>query len=84
MSTGLRARRATGLTGAEREERSARTESVARWSREGGERTRLTEAQMLHLIFNGATRTSNQAGNNYIRGEGESFLSSQIYFSLDF
>ena len=35
MSTGLHARRATGLTVAEREESFTRTESVARWWREG-------------------------------------------------
>ena len=36
MSTGLHARRATGLTGAEREENFTRTQSVARFSGEGG------------------------------------------------
>ena len=35
VSTGLHARQATGLTVAEREESFTRTESVARWSREG-------------------------------------------------
>ena len=35
MSTGLHAGRATGLTAAEREGSFTRTESVARWSREG-------------------------------------------------
>ena len=35
MSTGLHAARATGLTVAEREESFTRTESEARWSREG-------------------------------------------------
>ena len=35
MSTGLHVRRAAGLTVAERKESFARTESVARWSREG-------------------------------------------------
>ena len=35
VSTGLNARRATGLTVAESKESFTRTESVARWSREG-------------------------------------------------
>ena len=35
VSIGLHTRRATGLTGAEREESFTRTESVARWAREG-------------------------------------------------
>jgi len=35
VSTGLHARRATGLTVEEREGSFTRTESVARWSREG-------------------------------------------------
>ena len=35
MSTGLHVRRATGLTVEESEESFTRTESVARWSREG-------------------------------------------------
>ena len=35
MSTGLHARRATGITVAQREESFSRNESVTKWSREG-------------------------------------------------
>ena len=35
MTTGLHARRVTGLTVAEREKTFTRTESVVRWSRDG-------------------------------------------------
>ena len=48
MSTGRHARRATGLIVAESEENFARTESVARWSRE--ERT-VYEAEREAFLF---------------------------------
>ena len=50
MSTGLHARRATGLTVAESEESFIRTESVARWSREG-QAAYETEREALLFIF---------------------------------
>ena len=50
MSTGFHARRATGLTGAEKEESFTRTESVARWSLEGGQRTKL-RSSAVRLFF---------------------------------
>ena len=48
VSTGLHVRRATGLTVAEREESFTRTESVARWSREG---RAVHEAEREALLF---------------------------------
>ena len=56
VSTGLHARRATGLTVAESEESFTRTESVARWSRDGraayeAEREALLYVFLSFLIF---------------------------------
>ena len=50
VSTGLPARRATGLTVAESEGNLTRTESVARWSREG-QATYEAEKEALLFIF---------------------------------
>ena len=54
MSTELHGRRATRLTGAEREGSFTQTESVARGGRErGGQRARLREPR-LFVFFTGA------------------------------
>ena len=72
MSTGLHARRATGLTVAEREEIFTRTESVARWWRVGrAAYERLREALLFDFLFLTGARCSNEARNNYIRGDGD-------------
>ena len=69
VSTELQARRATGLTVAEREGSFTRTEAGARWSREGrAAYEAVREALLLLLLFflTGA-RCPNEAGNSYIR-----------------
>ena len=80
MSTGLHARRATGLTVAEREEIFTRTESVARWWREGrAAYERLREALLSYFLFLTGATCSNEAGNNYIRGDGDFIFIFQIF-----
>ena len=71
MSTGLNAGRATGLTVIEREESFTRTESEARWSREGRaayetEREALLSEFVLFSLT--GARYSNQAEHYYMRG----------------
>ena len=51
MSTGLHARRATGLTVAEREESFTQTESVARWSREGRAAYEAERSSVIRFYF---------------------------------
>ena len=51
MSTGLNARRATGLTVAESKESFTRTESVARWSREGRAVYEAEREALLYVFF---------------------------------
>ena len=52
MSTGLHARRATGLTVAESEESfHTRTESVAKWSREGRAAYGAEREALLFIFF---------------------------------
>ena len=82
VSTGLHARRATGLTVAEREEIFTRTESVARWWREGrAAYERLREALLFDFLFLTGARCSNEARNNYIGGDGDFlFLFSNFRF----
>ena len=80
MSTGLHARRATGLTVAEREEIFTRTESVARWWREGrAAYERLREALLFDFLFLTGARCSNEARNNYIGGDGDFLFLFQIF-----
>ena len=80
MSTGLHARRATGLTVAGREEIFTRTESVARWWREGrAAYERLREAILLDFLFLTGARCSNEARNNSIRGDGDFLFLFQIF-----
>ena len=73
MRTGLHVRRATGQTVAEMEESFTRTESVARWSREGREAYEAErDAPMFDFFlsfFLTGVRCSNQAGNYYTRGD---------------
>ena len=51
MSTGLHARRATGLTVAESEKSFTQTESVARWSREGRAAYEAEREALLFIFF---------------------------------
>ena len=71
MSTGLHARRAMGLTVAEREESLTRTEPVATWSREGWAAYEADREALLfvHFFLTGA-RCSNEAQHTYVRGRG--------------
>ena len=80
VSTGIHARRATGLTVTEREENLTRTESVARWSRKGRAAYEADRETLLFVFFflTGA-RCSNQAEKYYMRGDGEFFFSSRIF-----
>ena len=80
MSTGLHARRATGLPGAEREESFTQTESVAKGSPEG--RAAYEADRRSPVFFFTDTRCSNQAGDNYIRGSDDffSFGNFRFYF----
>ena len=79
MSTGLHARRATGLTWAEREESLAWTESVERWPREQAAYKAERSSALQFLFFD----LRNQAGNIYVRGDlngtGIFFLLFQIF-----
>ena len=80
MSTGLHARRATGLTVVEREEIFNLTESVARWWREGrAAYERLRGALLFDFLFLTGARCSNEARNNYIRGDGDFLFLFQIF-----
>ena len=89
MGTGLHVRRATGLTVAEREESFTRTESVARWSREGraayeAERGALMFDFFSFVLLDRCVRCSNQAEDNCARADGD-FLFLPIFlvsFSL--
>ena len=51
MSTGLHARRATGLTVAKWEESFTRTESVVRWSRDGRAAYEAKRDALLFVLF---------------------------------
>ena len=75
VSTGLHARRATGLTVAEREESFTWTESVARWSRDGRTAYEAKRKALLFVFFllTGAM-CSNQAESCYMRGDGFFFV----------
>ena len=83
MNTGLHARRATRLSGAEREESSTRTESMARWSREGRVAYEAEISSAVRFLLTGA-RCSNQAGINTLEGTGFffSFFTSKISFNF--
>ena len=85
VSTGLHVMGPTRLTVAEREESFTRTESVARWSREG---RAVYEAEREALLFDfflffaswPGVSCSNRAENNYTRWDGDFFHSEKIGF----
>ena len=85
MRTGLHARRATGLTVAESEGSFTRTESVARWSREGRaayEAEREALRFDFFLFFLRDRRKVFQSGRKLLheRGRGFSFLPDCFLF----
>ena len=84
VSTGLHARRATGLIMAERQESYTRTESVTRWSQEWRAAYEAEREALLYsmLSFLTGARCSNQAENNCLRGDGDFFLLSEIFGSI--
>ena len=87
MITGLYARRATGLTVAEREDNFTRTESVARWSREGRATYEAKRKALLFVFFYFLTgaRCSKWAEKYYMkRGRGFFFLSEIFDFIFVF
>ena len=74
MSTGLHARRVTGLTVSGTEESFIRNESVARWSREGRAAYKAEREALLFDFCSTGTGYSNQTGTNYVRGDGGYFF----------
>ena len=84
MSTGLHVRRATELTGAEREEIFTRTESVARWSRERRAAYEAERRSAVRFAYFTGARCSNQPETYYIRGDGGFFLKLPFIFSSVF
>ena len=83
MSTGLHARRTTGLTVAEWEESFTRTESVARWPRERlAAYEAVREALMFVFFFLTGARCSNETINNNVRSDGDCFILFMFSFSF--
>ena len=77
MSTGLHAKRATGLTVVERERSFTRTESVARWAREGWV---AYEAEVEKLDFFLLDRCEVfQSGRKLLHERGGIFLLSDFF-----
>ena len=74
MSTGLLARRATGVTGTERDEGFTWTESVTRWSRE--ERAAYEAGKLCCSIFVFDLRKMLQPGGKYLLHRGRFFFPS--------
>ena len=76
MSPGLHARRATGLTVAEREETFNWTESLVRGSRGGRAAFEAERALLFCFVFSllAGARRSNQARNRHMRGDGDVFV----------
>ena len=84
MSIVFHARRATGLIGAEREESLTRTESVARWSREGRAAYEAERRSAVRFLFSPAQGipTRRKIENNYIRGDGDHVFFLKFLFSF--
>ena len=80
MSTGLSARRATGLIVAESEESFIRTESVARWSREGRPAYEVERGALLFvfLLFFDRCKAF-QSGRKLLHQRGSFFFSFRIF-----
>ena len=77
VSTELQAMRSTGLTVAEREESFTRTESVAKWSREGWAAYKAAGTSAVRY-----SRVLQSCGIKYIRGDGDYFSYSNYRFGL--
>ena len=82
MSTGLHARLATGLTVAESEESFTRTESVAKWSREGRAAHEAEKEALLFDFFPLLIGAKGVPIRQEVRGRGFFFLS--IFFRFIF
>ena len=70
MSTGIHARRATERTGAEREEIFTRTESLARWSREGRAAYEAERRSAVRFFLLIGAKCFNKAEKKSQRGRG--------------
>ena len=80
MSTGPHARRATGLPAAEREESFTRTESAAKWSREGrAAYEAVRKILRFDFFFMSGARCSIHSGRKQLHERGRDF-----FFFLNF
>ena len=80
MSTGLHARRATGLTVAEREENLTGTESVARWSPDGRAAYEAKrEALMFDFFLSDRCKVFKSGRNYYMRVDGGFFYRAYLF-----
>ena len=82
MSARLHARRATGPTGAEREESFTWAESVSRWSPEGRAAYEAERSPAVRFYFLAGARCSNQAGNTCIKRTGIVYFVQKIVFNF--
>ena len=67
----------------QREQSFTRTEYVARWSGEGRAAYEAERSSAVRFCFSTGARCSNEAGNNYIRGDVDFFFFFKFRFYVN-